>query len=76
MSLDKEQPEILKEIDHDEDMTPARRRASSHAPTDLPVALRGMSDRDIQALGAKATLKKDIIVYVSPDPRCSYRLTI
>jgi hypothetical protein len=64
MSLEKEHPEILKDIDHDEEMTPAKRRASSHAPTELPASLRGMSDHEIQVLGGRATLKKDIIVYV------------
>ena len=53
---------VVDEYGPDEEMTPEKRRASTHAPTDLPASLQGLDAKEIAALGRKATFKIDIVV--------------
>lgn len=57
-----EQSQAMGPVDHDEEMTPELRRASTHAPRDIPASLIGLSEREIEKIGRKATFKMDIIV--------------
>ena len=47
---------------HDEEMSPEQRRASTHAPTDMPASLKHLDPKELEKLGRKATFKIDIVV--------------
>lgn len=62
MSPTKEQSEFDDGYNHEEEMSPELRRASSHAPHGMPVSLMGLSEKELAKVGRSATFKIDIIV--------------
>ena len=61
----KDETQIASGYDHDEELSQngeEKRRASSHVPRNMPESLRGMEEKELEALGRKATFKIDIIV--------------
>jgi hypothetical protein len=62
MSSAKDQSQVASAFDHDEEMSPEMRKASIHAPRDMPASLRGLSEKEVEKIGLKATLKIDAIV--------------